>query len=75
MHELSKPHTDSTLPGAEPHAKHSVFFNWIAAAMGLGLISTTLLGIILALRFNRKPGRVGACLVAGALLPVLALLA
>jgi hypothetical protein len=73
LNELSKPHTNSTAPGANPRKDHSRGFDWIAAAMGLGLFLTTVLGIILALQSPKRRRWVISSLLAGFLLPVLLL--
>ena len=73
FHEFSKPHTHSTLPGADPKTEHSVAFNGIAFAMSIGLIATALIGLVLAFRYNRSPKLVGLCLAGGIALPILLL--
>ena len=42
LHELSKPHTDSTLPSLSPKTESSTAFNWLALSMGLGMVATAL---------------------------------
>jgi uncharacterized membrane protein len=71
MHELSQPHTHSTLPGNKPKTDSSGVFNWIAVAMGIGMTLTSLLGIILAIRFSKKPLVPIACIFLGIAAPVL----
>jgi hypothetical protein len=73
LHELSKPHTNSTLPGASPKTEHSAAFDWIALSMGLGMIVTASLGIVLALKYTRSPRIVLLCLGTGIALPILLL--
>jgi len=71
FHELSKPHKSSTLPGQDPKTGRSTVFNWIAFSMALGLISTTMIGLLLAFRYNRSTRLVWFCLLGGILLPIL----
>lgn len=73
FHELSKPHTSSTLPGLNPKTERSIAFNWIALSMGLGMVATTSLGIIIALRQGRSPKTALLCLGIGIALPLLLL--
>ena len=73
VHELSKPHTHSTLPNLDSKTESSAAFNWISVLMALGMVATTLIGIALAIRFAKKPIWVAACLILGVCLPVLAL--
>jgi hypothetical protein len=70
LHELSKPHTESTAPGGDPRHEHSRAFDWIAAAMGLGLFSTTLLGVALAWQAPKRRRWVAGSLLAGTLIPI-----
>lgn len=74
IHEISKPHTSSTLPGLSPKIAKSQAFNWIAVAMSLGMILTALLGIVLALRYSKSPRVVLFCIFSGIALPVLMLI-
>ncbi len=71
LHAASNPHTHSTLPGRDPKREKSAYFDWAAAVMGVGMVLTTLLGIILALRFSKRPALVFVCLSAGVALPIL----
>jgi hypothetical protein len=73
LHELSKPHTSSTLPGANPKTDQSLAFSWVALFMGLGMITTAVLGIVIALR-GRAPKVALLCLGAGTAIPILLLL-
>jgi hypothetical protein len=70
LHELSKPHKSSTLPGLDPKTDHSTAFNGLTLLMGLGLIITASIGIVLAVKCSRSPKLVLACLVAGVALPI-----
>jgi hypothetical protein len=70
FHELSKPHTNSTLPGLNPKTDRSTLFGLLACSAGIGMIATALIGILLGLRFARKPKLVLFCLVAGFALPI-----
>ncbi|MGZ3694691.1 MAG: hypothetical protein ACXWQO_10950 [Bdellovibrionota bacterium] len=72
LHEASKPHTHSTLPGRKPKEESvAKAFNWIAVAMAIGMTISSLLGILLALRFSKRPALPVLCLVAGIAIPVL----
>jgi hypothetical protein len=71
LHELSKPHTNSTLPGNNPKEAKSSFFSLVAAAMGIGIIITALLGIVLALQFSKRVPMVFLCLGLGTFVPIL----
>jgi hypothetical protein len=70
FHELSKPHKSATLPGLTPKADRSAAFAAVATLMGLGLIVTTLLGLVLALRSGRSATVALGCIGAGILLPI-----
>jgi len=73
FHELSNPHTHSTLPGRSPKTEKSAAFDWIATLTGFGMIATAGAGVVLALRFGRSKGTVWLCLGAGIVLPILLL--
>jgi CDP-diglyceride synthetase len=73
FHELSKPHTDSTLPGKDPKGSRSGAFNIIALLMALGLIVTTSLGLTLAFRFGKNQNLVWLAVTVGVALPLLLL--
>ncbi len=70
FHELSKPHTSSTLPGSNPKTEHSVAFTWLALLLALGMTLTTSIGIVLALTYGRSPRIVALCMGMGVALPV-----
>jgi hypothetical protein len=70
LHELSNPHTHSTLPGRSPKTGQSTLFGVAAVACALGMIATALLGVALAVRFGKRPSLVALCLALGALLPL-----
>lgn len=74
LHEISKPHTSATLPGANPKTDSSLAFKCLSLGLGLGLAATTLIGITLALRTPRSKSLTLVCLGAGILLPLLFLL-
>ncbi len=71
FHELSKPHTNSTLPGLSPKTERSVVFNWLAALMSIGMVITAALGLILAFRYSKSPKLLFVCVGAGVLVPVI----
>ena len=70
LHAISNPHTHSTFPGKDPRAFSSQGFRLFAALMGVGMVITSILGILLALRFSKRPVFVVICLLAGLLIPV-----
>ena len=74
LHALSNPHTHSTLPGADPKTEKSGLFDVMAALAAAGLITTSVLGIVLAVRFAKRPGLAYLALGAGVFVPVLMLL-
>ncbi len=73
LHAISNPHTHSTFPGGDPRINQSHLFNWLAAIAGLGIILTSILGVILAFRFSQRPILVLSCLLIGLIIPILAL--
>ena len=74
FHELSKPHTHSTLPGKDPKTEQSALFDWFTACMGMGMVLTSVFGIILALRFAKRSSLAVFCLVGGIAVPALFLI-
>ena len=73
LHAISNPHTHSTLPGANPKTNESELFEGLAALAGAGIILTSVLGIIMAFRFSKRPRLVLACILAGVIIPIAAL--
>lgn len=73
LHAISNPHTHSTLPGSDPKTSQSPLFNWLAALAGAGIVLTSVLGIVLAFRFSKRPLVVFGCLLAGLFAPIVAL--
>ena len=67
-------HADSLLPSASAAGYRTLPFRVFVAVMAAALITTVLLGIILAVRFSRPKWVVWACLIMGALLPLLLLI-
>lgn len=74
LHELSKPHTHSTWPSRNPREAESAVFTWFALAAALGLATTALLGLLLAVRFGKSLVLVATVTAAGVVLPILFLL-
>ena len=70
LHEISKPHTNATLPGKNPKQEKSDVFNLFAAIMGLGMTLSSILGIVLALKYTKKTSLVIFVLLAGTFLPI-----
>jgi hypothetical protein len=71
LHEMSKPHAHSTAPGKDPKREQSDLFNCAAALMALGMVVSSILGIVLAFRYSRKPKLVLGVLCMGIALPIL----
>lgn len=65
--------------GGEPEEKSeagprpSIAFKWLVLLMSLGLITTTVLGIIMAFKYNRDRRLVWGMLIAGTVLPIVLL--
>ncbi len=74
FHELSKPHTNSTMPGANPKADRSAAFNWISFLMAFGLVLTTVLGLMIAFQYSKSRKRILFCIGMGIILPIILLL-
>jgi uncharacterized iron-regulated membrane protein len=64
-------HKNSHLPGTPRTVPTPL--RWFSLAAALGMIGTTVLGLVLAFRFTAKTSRVWACLAAGILVPVILL--
>lgn len=52
----------------------SVSFRYVVAVMSVGLVTTIVLGVLMAFQTLRRPGRILLCLLAGTLLPAALLL-
>lgn len=74
LHEWSKPHTNSTAPGNSPKESRSALFNGLALLMGIGLTTTSVLGVAMAFQMTRQRKLVVAFLVAGVAIPIILLL-
>jgi hypothetical protein len=74
LHEASKPHTHSTLPGRDSKTDQSQVFNAFALVMAVGLVMTTLLGLVLAWQMLRIRRLVVICVAAGVILPIVLIL-
>jgi hypothetical protein len=68
---LSSFHKNQTT-SREVHDKTPL--KWFVFAAGVALVTTTLLGIVMAYRFTASPAKVTVCLLIGAALPVVLLL-
>jgi hypothetical protein len=66
---LSQVHKDQRWAGAQMRPKPSVPFRYLILLMTLGLLVTTILGIVMAFKYT-KPWQVWACLGLGFLVPV-----
>jgi uncharacterized iron-regulated membrane protein len=69
---LSSIHKDAHIPPTRRSSPAPVRYFMFAAA--IGLVMTTVIGVIMAYRFSRQPLVATVCLAAGALLPIALLL-
>jgi hypothetical protein len=69
---LSDIHQDQHLPGT--HGRSPTPLRYFMLAASVGLVLTTILGIIMAFRYSRSKGPVWMCLLAGVIVPVAILL-
>lgn len=70
---LRSVHADSLLPNATANTYATKPFRYFVAVMATALIATTILGIILAFRFNRNKWLVSGSLILGLIVPCLLL--
>lgn len=73
LHELSNPHTHSTLPGANPKTDSSLMFKIVALLMAIGLVVSALSGLVMAWQYSRSRRLVLFCAGAGITIPMLLL--
>lgn len=67
---MSLIHTNQSLdPKGLSHQGKAILSKAIAATLGLALAFTTVLGIIMAYKFNRSKFAVTGCLIAGIVIP------
>jgi hypothetical protein len=68
-------HTDQIYPSEQEFKKRSSpkLFSWLVGGMSAAMIATTVLGLVLAFRFNRSLTPVFVALVLGIAVPVLVL--
>ena len=66
---LSDIHKNAHIPPTKHDSPAPVRYFMFAAA--IGLISTTIIGVIMAYRFSRRPVTATICLVSGTVVPVL----
>jgi hypothetical protein len=71
---ISTIHTSRALKAPGTERLISPLMDALVIAMALGLVATTIIGILMAFRFGQKRGAVIAVLVAGTLLPLSLLL-
>lgn len=69
---LSQIHNHQHLPPT--NSKDSTPLRYFMLAAAIGLVATTVLGIVMAFRFNRRKAPVIICLAAGVAIPVVVLL-
>jgi len=77
--EASRPQSENR-PGAEattppPQPMATLLMKWFTFLMGLGLVTTTLLGIYMSFKYNRDRRLVWGLLITGAVLPTVIALA
>jgi hypothetical protein len=63
-------HTGRGLKANEPSTLSSPGLHWFVVAMAVGFILTTVLGVVMALRFGKSRRAAIACLLVGLLLPL-----
>jgi hypothetical protein len=68
---LAEIHKDQRLAAG---SRSSLALKWFMALMAVGLITTTLLGVYMAFKFNRDARLVGGLIALGIIIPVLALM-
>jgi hypothetical protein len=68
---LSLVHTDAHLPPTT--YRKATPLRWFMAGAAAGLVTTTVLGVIMAFRYSRRPITATACLIAGIAVPGLIL--
>lgn len=73
LHNLSMPHTNSTLPGLSPKTDYSTLFSFFTLLMAVGMILTAGIGVALALKFGRSRKLIVLCLGFGLAVPILLL--
>jgi len=66
---ISTIHTSRPLKAPGTERLISPLIDALVIAMALGLIATTVIGVVMAFRFGRKPSGVVAVLVSGTVLP------
>ena len=69
---LSRVHTDQQLTDQKPPSRFTDVFRYLLVLMSIGLLVTTILGIVMAFKYTR-PSFVWACLLAGIVIPILLL--
>ena len=68
---LSDIHKNAHIPPTKRNSPAPVRYFMFAAAVGL--VATTIIGVIMAYRFSRKPIVASVCLILGTVLPVILL--
>ena len=63
-------HTGRGLKGGDPSTLSSPLLHWFVIAMAVGFILTTILGVVMALRYGKSRRAAVICLLAGFLLPL-----
>jgi len=70
---LSRVHVEQYYPSESATGYRTKFFRLLVVLMAIALITTVILGIILAIRTSRNPWRVWLCIALGIVLPVVLL--
>jgi|SRR5690242_16991136 len=68
---LSNIHKDAHIPPTKRNSPAPVRYFMFAAA--IGLVATTIIGVVMAYRFSRRPMTATICLVSGTVVPVILL--
>jgi hypothetical protein len=73
IEKLSTIHVDNYFPLAGAHNYSTDLFKALVVIMAIGLLFTTLLGLVMAFRFAKRKASLVIILVAGILVPILLL--
>jgi hypothetical protein len=73
IEKLSTIHVDNYFPLAGAHNYSTDLFKALVVIMAIGLVFTTLLGLVMAFRFAKRKASLVLILIAGILVPILLL--
>ncbi len=74
FHALSDPHTESTFPGLDRKKDKSALFSAFSLLMAAGIVVTSLLGILMALKLPGRRKFAVLWIAAGVAVPIVLLL-